>query len=163
MVDPPFCPVPWPEPWAPRIATVDTTAAAKLTAAYEPCLTSHVGWVIEAKSRKKDAAALKKEEHGQLLVAKAWFAKHYNGYEVVCVSVHPQAKATKAAIADASHALTYQRLASLVSDARALLTALCDSQLPADDLVRECATLLSKSAIQAERLADKYLQPFSDR
>ena len=37
-------------------------------------------------------------------------------------------------------------------NARALLTTLCESQLPTNDLVRECATLLGKSPIHAARL-----------
>src|SRR5262249_3559721 len=40
-------------------------------------LPSKAGFVIEEKSRKKATAALKKDEHGQLLVAKEWFARHY--------------------------------------------------------------------------------------
>ncbi|MDP3720051.1 MAG: DEAD/DEAH box helicase [Acidobacteriota bacterium] len=123
---------------------------------------SKIGWVIEAKSRKKAAAALKKEEHGQLLVAKEWFSKNYPGFGVVAVSMHPEAKATKAAGAYASHALTYEKLAMLVSDARTLLTAACDSQLPKEELARECARLLGKSPVAADKLAKTYLQPFAE-
>lgn len=125
-------------------------------------LPSKVGLVVEAKSRKKATAALKKEEHGQLLVAKEWFGRHYKDYRCVAVSVHPQAKATKAASAHASHALTYERLASLVADSRVLLSRLCDSQLVSEDLVTEAAGLLANSTVREDRLLATYLQPFKD-
>ena len=125
-------------------------------------LPSKVGFVIEAKSRKKPTAALKKVDHGQLLVAKEWFAAHYKGYAAVGVSVHPTNKATKAASAGASQALTYEMLAALVTDARSLLSRLCDSQLDGDDLVAECASLLKASPIRHDRLAKTYLHPFSE-
>lgn len=123
-------------------------------------LPSKVGLVIEAKSRKKDAAALKKEEHGQLLVAKEWFGKNYKGYQAVCVSVHPQAKATKAASAHASHALTYEKLMLLISDSRVFLATLCDSQLDSNELISECARLLKSAPIREGKLVESYLQPF---
>lgn len=125
-------------------------------------LPSKVGMVIEAKSRKKDKNALTKEEHGQLLVAAEWFAKYYPDYAVVRVSVHPKNRATKAAVAGASHALTYEKLAALVTDARLLLTQLVESQLSSTDLVAECGQLLATSPVSADRLVDSYLSPFQE-
>jgi len=126
-------------------------------------LPSQVGIVIEAKSRKKEKNALTKEEHGQLLVAAEWFASNYSGYECVRVCVHPSNMATKAAVAGASHALTYERLTALVSDARVLLTALCESQLPNSELIGECSRLLKKSPLNAAHLVHNYLVPFKEK
>jgi replicative superfamily II helicase len=125
-------------------------------------LPSRVGVVIEAKSRKKEKNALTKEEHGQLLIAAEWFANNYPNYRCVRVSVHPQNWATKAAVAGASHALTYEKLAALISDARVLLTALCESQLSDADLVAECSHLLAQSPLNADRLVDSYLVTFEE-
>jgi Holliday junction resolvase len=125
-------------------------------------LPNKVGLVIEAKSRKKAKNALTKEEHGQLLVAAEWFYGNYKEFECVRVSVHPQNRATKAAVAEASHALTYEKLAALVSDARTLLSTLCYSQLSDADLVIECGHLLSKSLLNADRLVGGYLLPFEE-
>ena len=125
-------------------------------------LPKSVGWIIEAKSRKNEKNALTKEEHGQLLVAEEWFGNHYDGVECVRVSVHAQNKATKAAAATGSYALTYEKLASLVSDARAFFTKLCESQLKDNDLIAECARELAKSPLQADRLAKSYLCSFID-
>jgi len=125
-------------------------------------LPSRIGIVIEAKSRKKAKNALTKNEHGQLLVAAEWFAKNYKGYRCLRVCIHPKNRATKAAIAGASHALTYEKLAALVSDARVLLTALCESQLSDAELGGECSRLLAKSPLSADRLADSYLVPFEE-
>ena len=123
-------------------------------------LPSKTGFVIEAKSRKKEKNALTKEEHGQLLVAAEWFAKSYPGYD--CIRVHPKNQATKAAVAGAAHALTYENIGALVSDARALLTTLCESQLSEADLLTECDILLSSSTIRFDRLADRYLCLFKE-
>lgn len=125
-------------------------------------LPQKVGLVIEAKSRKKPKNSLTKEEHGQLLVAAEWFAKNYPGYQGVRVSVHPGNTATKAAVAGASYALTYENLSSLIADARVVLQALCESQLAEAELVNECSRLLSKSTIRADRLVGHYLLPFAD-
>jgi replicative superfamily II helicase len=125
-------------------------------------LPGKTGLVIEAKSRKKEKNALTKTEHGQLLVAAEWFTKNYNGYECVRVSVHPRNKATKAAVAGASHALTYEKLAALVDEARALLTTLSESQLSGDTLVAECERILSQSSLNVTRLVATYFVPFED-
>lgn len=125
-------------------------------------LPGKTGFVIEAKSRKKEKNALTKDEHGQLLVAAEWFAKNYKGYDCVRVCVHPRNQATKAAIAGASHALTYEKIGALVSDARALLTTLCESQLSEASLLTECDKLLSASSLRCDVLADRYLLPFKE-
>ncbi|WP_082551903.1 DEAD/DEAH box helicase family protein [Massilia sp. Root351] len=126
-------------------------------------LPDKVGFVIEAKSRKKGKNALTKEEHGQLLVAAEWFAANYKGYECVRVSVHPKNRATKAAVAGASHALTYEKIAALISDARSLLLSLCESQLEGKSLEAECSRLLAKSNLRASKFVDNYLVPFDDQ
>ena len=95
-----------------------------------------------------------------MLVAEKWFDQHYADFEAVRVSVHATNKATKAAAASASYALTYEKLASLVSDARALFTKLCESQLTAVELVSECARELARTPVQAERLRSTYLVRF---
>lgn len=124
-------------------------------------LPDSVGWVIEAKSRKSEKNALTKEQHGQLLVAEEWFNAHYKGFGCVRVSIHATNKATAAAAADDSFALTYAKLAALVSDARVLFTSLCESQLKLEELVAECARELAKSTLRADRLKATYLTPFS--
>ena len=125
-------------------------------------LPSKVGVVIEAKSRKKEKNALTKDEHGQLLVAAEWFTKNYPDFSAVRVSVFPKNRATKAAVAGASHALTYEKLSALVADSRALLTKLCESQLSSTELVAECGRLLAKSTIAESQLVDSYFTPFQD-
>jgi replicative superfamily II helicase len=124
-------------------------------------LPDSAGWVIEAKSRKSEKNALTKEEHGQLLVAEEWFNSHYEDLACVRVSVHATNKATEPAAAAGSFALTYEKLAALVSDARALFTKLCESQLDVEGLVADCARELARSAIRADRLKANYLAPFS--
>lgn len=125
-------------------------------------LPGKTGLVIEAKSRKKIRNAFTKEQHGQLLVAEEWFKENYKGYKCVRVSVHPKNLATKAAVAGASHALTYQKLASLVSDARVILSALCSSQLSSTDLVIDCGNLLTNSPLNAKKFLKNYLLPFQE-
>ena len=52
--------------------------------------------------------------------------------------MHPQNQATKAAVAGASFALTYEKLNALISDARTILSHLCKSKLQDEDLIVEC-------------------------
>ena len=125
-------------------------------------LPSNVGFVIEAKSRKNEKKALTKDEHGQLLVAAEWFKKNYPQYNCVRVSVHPKNIATKAAVAGATHALTYEKIAVLISDTRVLLTTICDSQLPDSEIPAECGRLLAKSNLHATRLLENYFILFQE-
>ena len=106
-----------------------------------------------AASQGRDRPRSKEPEEGEerfngktneLLVAAEWFAKNYPGYRIVRASVGPKNRATKAAVAGASHALTYEKLASLVGDARTLLTVLCESQLSPTELVAQCSRELAK-------------------
>ena len=115
--------------------------------------------ILEAKSRKLDKNALTKEEHGQLLVAQQWFDKNYDGYTSLRVVVHPTNKATAAAAAHGSYALTLGRLTALVADARMLLLELCESQLTDIELEGHCQQLIERSPIRADRLMG-YLTPF---
>ncbi len=118
-------------------------------------------WVIEAKSRKKNSNPLNKGEHGQLLVAAEWFKEQYPHFAFKRVSVIAKNQATKAAVAGDSFALTQEGLSSLIADARSFLLALCESQLPPNQLAAECARLLQKSPIAASTLYESYLRPFS--
>lgn len=120
------------------------------------------GLVIEAKNRKQEKNSLTKSNHGQLLVAAEWFTNHYEGYECIKVSVHPTNKATKNASADGSYALTYKKLASLISDARAIFSALCNSQLSGEHLRAECESLLKDSPLKSENFVKNYLVPFEE-
>lgn len=123
-------------------------------------LHSKVGFVIEAKSRKEERNAFTKEQHGQLLVADEWFKTQYIDHTSVRVSVHPTNYATEPAAAESSYALTYDKLQLLISDARALLKELCESQLKVADLQHEAANLLSKSNINADKISQTYFQSF---
>ncbi|MBL8820508.1 MAG: DEAD/DEAH box helicase [Planctomyces sp.] len=125
-------------------------------------LPHNVGLVIEAKSRKKAKNALTKEEHGQLLVAAEWFAKNYPSFTCERISVHPKNQATRAAVAGASRALTYEKLSALIADARTLLTRLCESQMSERELTAECSHILETSNINAKKIVDCYFQPFRD-
>lgn len=62
----------------------------------------------------------------------------------------------------ASHALAHEKLAGVVSDARSLLRALCESQLSESSLVTECSRCLAESPLHADRFIDSYLVPFEE-
>lgn len=115
--------------------------------------------ILEAKSRKQDKNPLTKEEHGQLLVAEQWFVQNYPGYSRHRVVVHPTNKATAAASAHESYALTLDRLNQLVAESRVLLRELCESQLTDIELEGQCQHSIEHSPIRADRLVN-YLVPF---
>ena len=123
-------------------------------------LPQKVGFIVEAKSRKLKKNSFTKDNHGQLLVAQEWFNQNYPGYESVRISVHPTNKATKTAAATDSYALTYETLTALISDARTLLTKLCESQLADVGLAAECARELEISSVRADKLVQNYLLKF---
>jgi len=72
-------------------------------------------------------------------------------------------KATKAAAATESYALTYEKLAALIADSRSLLTKLCESQLAERDLEAECAREVERSAVRADKLVKGYLTRFIEQ
>ncbi|WP_412500218.1 hypothetical protein [Vibrio cyclitrophicus] len=119
--------------------------------------------VIEAKSRKKNTGVFNKDNHGQLLIAGEWFESNYPGQAYCLVSIHPTNKATKAANASNSYAFTYDKLITLINDARALLTKLCNSQLSNSDLLNECAMLLDGSSIRSDKIVSQYLTNFTSQ
>ncbi len=123
-------------------------------------LPEKVGFVIEAKSRKLKKNELTKAQHGQLLVASEWFANKYPEFDCVRVSVHPQNYASRAAHATDSYALTYEKLVTLISSARRLLTTLVESQLEDDSLEAYCNALLNESEIRSDKIKEAYLTPF---
>lgn len=123
-------------------------------------LPQRLGFIIEAKSRKNGKNPLTKGDHGQLLVAEEWFTKNYPDYTAIRVSIHPLNKATKAAAATMSYALTYEKLNALIADARALLTKLCESQRTDAELEAECARLIDRSPLRADNLVKNYLLNF---
>jgi len=118
------------------------------------------GLIIEAKSRKNQANALTKEQHGQLLVAENWFKDTYKGMTGIRVSVHPNVTATKNAVPSRTKALTLAKLNELIVETRQLITTLCESGHPDNELAHYCEDLLKKSNLTPERLVQQYLVNF---
>lgn len=118
------------------------------------------GLIIEAKSRKREDNPLNKNEHGQLLVAEQWFTKHYPDHAAIRIGIVPNAYATEAAAAELSCALTLDKLQVMISDARALIAELSESQLAPAELEGYCAQLVDRSSLAAHNIVRCYLQTF---
>jgi replicative superfamily II helicase len=123
-------------------------------------LSSSLGLIIEAKSRKNKENALTKEQHGQLLNAAEWFGEQYAGYTGIRVSMHPNVRATDSTVPGESKALTYEKLYALIAEARALIVALCESVVPREELVMRCEQLLKSSKLTPGSIVGEYLVPF---
>lgn len=123
-------------------------------------ISSSAGLVIEAKSRKNEANALTKEQHGQLLVSENWFKANYSGLSAIRVSVHPNVTATKSSVPSGTKALTLAKLTELIVEARTLLTALCDSGHPDKELSQFCEKLLQNGFLTPDALVKRYLVDF---
>jgi replicative superfamily II helicase len=123
-------------------------------------LSENLGLVIEAKSHKKQANALTKGEHGQLLEAEEWFKENYQNYNCVRVSVHPNPISTKSTVTTRSSALTFNKLNQLISDVKALLTPLCESHVDSNELVLRCEKSLLTSTLKPQSFTESYLVPF---
>jgi len=123
-------------------------------------VSNNLGLVIEAKSRKNKSNALNKEQHGQLLQAGEWFQENYPNHNFVRISIHPNLNATRSTATGQSKALTLDKLKQLIADVKLLLTTLCESVLPHDQLVFRCEQLLLNSTLKPQSLVDNYVVPF---
>lgn len=122
-----------------------------------------VGLIVEAKSRKNEANALTKQQHGQLLVAENWFKENYQHLSGIRVSVHPNVTATKKSVPGGTKALTLTKLNELIAESRKLIVALCESGYPDKELTGYCEELLRKSNLTPDKLVDHYLVDFEVR
>jgi len=120
-----------------------------------------IGFVIEAKSRKKPTNPLTKEEHGQLLNSAAWFAQYYPTYAPIRLVVHPNDTVTASVPVDGSYVLTLTRLHDLAANARTLLADLCSISAPTDEVVARCDQLLDTLPVRPHMIVDHYLAPFT--
>jgi hypothetical protein len=118
------------------------------------------GLIIEAKSRKNEANALTKAQHGQLLVAENWFKKNYPKISGIRVSVHPNVTATKKSVSTNTKALTLAKLNELITETRTIVAALCESGHPDAELKHYCEELLRKSNLTPDKLVGFYLVDF---
>jgi replicative superfamily II helicase len=123
-------------------------------------LTESLSLVIEAKSRKNQDNALTKSEHGQLLNAEEWFKTKYPSYECIRVSVHPNQKMTSSTVAGKSMVLTLDNLNQLIVDSRTLITNLCESVIPPNELAPRCDEFLADSTLTPQALIKTYLLSF---
>ncbi|MBZ3640558.1 DEAD/DEAH box helicase [Enterococcus casseliflavus] len=121
------------------------------------------GIIFEAKSRKKGTSIFRKEEHGQLLIAERWFNENYPELKSINVSVHPKNKATEAAQASNTYALTYDSLSKLVLELRAMLGKLVNTSLNYEGLIQECEKLLSDSNLNSNNIEFEYLKKFTSK
>jgi replicative superfamily II helicase len=123
-------------------------------------ISTKTGLIIEAKSRKNQANALTKVQHGQLLVAENWFKEHYRELSGIRVSVHPSVTATKKSVPTNTKALTLAKLNELIAEGRKLITDLCESGHPDSELKEHCEQLLRKSNLTPDKLVEHYLVDF---
>jgi hypothetical protein len=118
------------------------------------------GIVIESKGGKDAGNPFGKAEHGQLLVSVEWFKSQYGDRKCIPVVVHPTNKATEPAMAQNAFALTLDKLAQLVSEARGMLTALCNSTATKDARRALCEGLLKKHKLDLKQFIAEYLVSF---
>ena len=74
--------------------------------------------------------------------------------------IHPNVTATKNAVPSRTKALTLAKLNELIVEARQLITAICESGHPDNELAHYCEDLLKKSNLTPERLVQQYLINF---
>ncbi|BBM16344.1 MULTISPECIES: DEAD/DEAH box helicase [Enterococcus] len=118
------------------------------------------GLIIEAKSRKKENNAFRKEEHGQLLVAEKWFKDNYSDIEALPVSVHSDNKATHSSYAENVLVLTLPNILLIISEVRKFYNQLIESHVGEDVLEAKCQQLLSSSNLSSEKITGTYLTTF---
>jgi replicative superfamily II helicase len=123
-------------------------------------ISTEVGLIMEAKSRKMTANAMTKVQHGQLLVSENWFKETYPKMAGIRVSIHPNVTATKKSVPTGTKALTLARLDELIGEARKLITALSESGHPDKELAGYCEELLKKTNLTPDRFVQYFLVDF---
>ncbi|EIP8155989.1 hypothetical protein LT216_002632, partial [Enterococcus faecalis] len=118
------------------------------------------GIIIEAKSRKKEHNAFRKEEHGQLLIAERWFKTKFPDIEALPVSVHQDKIATKASFAEGVKVLTFDNILLIIKETKKLYSQLIDYHLDEKALEVQCQKLLLQFDLLSERFVEKYLDTF---
>lgn len=117
-----------------------------------------MAFALEAKNEKNSETPFHKSEAGQLLTARAWVQKRYPGFEVVPVSVHPNAKADSNASADNLLVLLPDQLRRLREETRMLLDAAA-TVLPAERADR-LSVALEEAGLTTQGIVANYLQHF---
>ena len=123
-------------------------------------ISTEVGLIVEAKSRKNTVNAMTKLQHGQLLVSENWFKDTYPKMTGIRVSLHPNVTATKNSVPTRTKALTLARLDELIGEARQLITTLSESGHPDKELAAFCEELLKKTNLTPDRFTQHYLVDF---
>jgi Superfamily II helicase len=121
---------------------------------------SNKGYIIEAKSRKKNENPYNKDDHGQLLVAEQWFKTQYPDFTSIRVAIHPNKKTTENAIINATKVITYESLYALVTTFRSFLGELSELVLSREELISECSKLLDKYNLNTDKIENNYLEDF---
>lgn len=123
-------------------------------------ISTEVGLIMEAKSRKMMANAMTKGQHGQLLVSENWFKETYPKMTGIRISIHPNVTATKKSVPTGTKALTLAKLDELIGETRRIITALSESGHPDKQLAGYCEELLIKTNLAPDRFVRHYLVDF---
>ena len=116
--------------------------------------------IIEAKSRKKQANKLNKDEFGQVLTAYEWFKGKYPRYQGIKVVVYPNNYTTDSISASDTYALTMDNLSIMLSNARILISELCISSAPSETLIAKCESRIKELKLTPEEIIEHFLTPF---
>jgi replicative superfamily II helicase len=123
-------------------------------------------FVLEAKTRKKSATVLSKEEHGQLLNAEEWFKQTYPNQDSVRVCIHPNAFHSDSVVPGETLVLTWTNLAKFTDAIDSALKELAQSLESGEQLVARCQRSLENHSLTAASICAKFfelLQPFENR
>jgi hypothetical protein len=119
-----------------------------------------LGFVIECKGNKQAKNPLQKADHSQLLVSAEWFEEQYPGRTCVRVRLHPNDKATRAAMAQNTFALTFDGMDRLVSAVRAVLTEVCLAATTTQRRLHLCEELLKRYHLTPQAVIEQYFTKF---
>lgn len=117
-----------------------------------------VAFALEAKNEKGPKKPLSKSEAGQLRTASAWLKSEYPGFEIVPVSVHPNAAADSNASADDLFVLLPDKLQEL-KDRVWLLLDDAAKALPVSRIDHLCHSF-EEEGLTAQGIIEGYLQHF---
>ncbi len=106
-------------------------------------------FILEAKTRKKIAKALSKEEHGQLLNAEEWFKETYPGRDYVRACIHPNAFSSDSVVPGETLVLTWPNLAKLTDSVQKFLEEIAVCLETGAALTARCQAAIEKYGLSA--------------
>jgi replicative superfamily II helicase len=123
----------------------------------------NIALIIEAKANKEIDNLLTKDDHGQILTSFEWFKTTYKSFQGFKIVVHPNDKMNPSIASEELYALTLDNLKLLIIEARKLISDICQTTSPTDQLLPLCERKLIEYKLTPEGIVQRYCKLFTNK